>query len=399
MTSGIFLYLPFITCLFWIVLNLLVHKNDKAFRALEYALVIVGIASLTEIGIASGIEYVSFTSFFARQLLIPLIIPSVFMYFSILASPVMLRRQAQVWASIPMSLLLTEIILIMIFHPDTINSIITDSIQDGSQNRAIFLLKLCTYWIFYGILIVEAIMWAIFTVNATLKKKAHLQLYTSTSLFFFYAVMEVAIITTGTDSWFTAISCIVLSGVLFIFSYSGLYHGKNNLRWADVRSMRSHLIPPSFDWSDQQPDVHIEMIKAIETGTTDNKGNEEQFISQADEENLKARFEKLMVTEKLFLKQGIRVSDIATRLNTNRTYISKLVNETYDMSFSDYINNLRIEYSKQYLLTHTEVRQSDIASYLGFPNASAFNNIFKKKTGVTPKIWLVTNSQKYRQQL
>ena len=111
-----------------------------------------------------------------------------------------------------------------------------------------------------------------------------------------------------------------------------------------------------------------------------------------DEEYLKIKFEDLIITEKLFLRQGIRLSDIASMLETNRTYVSRLVNNTYDMSFSDYINTLRIDYAKQYLLNHRDAKQSDIATACGFPNASAFNNVFKKTTGVTPKIWLATQS-------
>ena len=112
----------------------------------------------------------------------------------------------------------------------------------------------------------------------------------------------------------------------------------------------------------------------------------------ADEENLRIRFEDLIVTEQLFLKQGIRISDIATMLETNRTYVSRLVNNTYNMSFSDYMNTLRIDYAEQYLMHHKDAKQSDIAEACGFPNASAFNNVFKKITGVTPKVWLATRS-------
>ena len=79
-------------------------------------------------------------------------------------------------------------------------------------------------------------------------------------------------------------------------------------------------------------------------------------------------------------------------LETNRTYVSRLVNNTYNMSFSDYINTLRIDYAEQYLMHNRDAKQSDIATACGFPNASAFNNVFKKITGVTPKIWLATRS-------
>ena len=55
-------------------------------------------------------------------------------------------------------------------------------------------------------------------------------------------------------------------------------------------------------------------------------------------------------------------------------------------------NTLRIDYAEQYLIHNKGAKQTDIAAACGFPNASSFNNIFKKITGVTPKIWLATRS-------
>ena len=54
--------------------------------------------------------------------------------------------------------------------------------------------------------------------------------------------------------------------------------------------------------------------------------------------------------------------------------------------------NELISDAEQYLLHHRDARQSDLAAACGFPNASAFNNVFKKITGVTPKKWLATKS-------
>ena len=106
-----------------------------------------------------------------------------------------------------------------------------------------------------------------------------------------------------------------------------------------------------------------------------------------DEDPLRNRFEELMKNELLFLRQGLKVTDVASMLKTNRTYISKLVNNTYHMSFSDFINTLRIDYAEQYLLHNRGAKQDEIAKSCGFPNASSFNSVFRKITGVTPKTW------------
>ena len=58
------------------------------------------------------------------------------------------------------------------------------------------------------------------------------------------------------------------------------------------------------------------------------------------------------------------------------------------------LNILRIDYAEQYILNHPEAKQAEIAQACGFLSASSFNNMFKKVTGLTPKMWLATGEGK-----
>lgn len=109
-----------------------------------------------------------------------------------------------------------------------------------------------------------------------------------------------------------------------------------------------------------------------------------------DEDSLTARFEQLVMGGKLFLRPSLTLVDVAERLHTNKTYVSKMVNNVYNLAFPDLINTLRIDYAEQFIITHRNARQQEIAEACGFQSASSFNNTFKKITGVTPKIWLAT---------
>lgn len=110
-----------------------------------------------------------------------------------------------------------------------------------------------------------------------------------------------------------------------------------------------------------------------------------------DDSSLSARFEHLMFKDQVFLTPGLTVFDVADKLKTNKTYISRLVNNNYGMSFPDFINSLRIDYAEQYILHNTNAKQKIVAEACGFPSASALNNTFKKITGLTPKVWLAQN--------
>lgn len=112
-----------------------------------------------------------------------------------------------------------------------------------------------------------------------------------------------------------------------------------------------------------------------------------------DEDSLMGRFEHLMMVEKIFLRNGLTLEEVADRLNSNKTYVSKMVNSTYNISFPELVNTLRIDYAEDYIVHHRDARQEDIARACGFPSASSFNNTFKRITGMPPRIWLATHDR------
>ena len=123
----------------------------------------------------------------------------------------------------------------------------------------------------------------------------------------------------------------------------------------------------------------------------------EQLLSTTTgtwDDSLVTRFQTLMLNEQLFLQPSLSLADVADRLRTNKTYVSKMVNNTYNLGFPELLNTLRIDYAEQYLLSHRDAKQEEVAKACGFLSASSFNNIFKKITGVTPKVWLVSFDNK-----
>ena len=87
---------------------------------------------------------------------------------------------------------------------------------------------------------------------------------------------------------------------------------------------------------------------------------------------------------KLFLYPNLKVSDLAARLYTNRSYIYHAINVEMDTTFSDYINGLRIDYASRLLEEHPELQINDVITKSGFTSSSAFYRNFKKFKGITP---------------
>lgn len=106
-----------------------------------------------------------------------------------------------------------------------------------------------------------------------------------------------------------------------------------------------------------------------------------------DEGSLVSRFQRLMTDDQLFLQPGLGLEEVAARLKSNKTYISKMVNQTYGIGFPEVLNILRVDYAQQYMLKHKDASQEEIARASGFLSASSFNTVFKRITGYTPKVW------------
>lgn len=79
----------------------------------------------------------------------------------------------------------------------------------------------------------------------------------------------------------------------------------------------------------------------------------------------------------------ISVEQIAGIYHISISYYSRLFNSICEMSFPEYVNNLRMEYAGN-LLRSTNLNVKEICVRAGFSNVSYFSTQFKKKYGVSP---------------
>lgn len=105
-------------------------------------------------------------------------------------------------------------------------------------------------------------------------------------------------------------------------------------------------------------------------------------------------FKQHMEKEQGFLNPMLTIEEIAHTLNTNRTYVSKLVNLYYGMPFRDYLNKLRLDYSKQLMADEPDASLEYIAVKSGFQSSTQFIRKFRETEGVTPTIWKQTLTMK-----
>ena len=99
--------------------------------------------------------------------------------------------------------------------------------------------------------------------------------------------------------------------------------------------------------------------------------------------------EKFFITKQLYLTPNLKIGDVAKSTGICRTYISNYINQTKGMSFSDYINSLRVEHAKNLLSSNVEnTKIATIATRSGFSSEQSFYRNFHKFTGMKPLEWV-----------
>lgn len=83
-------------------------------------------------------------------------------------------------------------------------------------------------------------------------------------------------------------------------------------------------------------------------------------------------------------KEKISLKDIENNLHVNPSYFSTLFKSEMGITFTDYLNSLKVDYAST-LLTSSNLNIVDISLSAGFDDQSYFTKVFRKIKGVTPK--------------
>ncbi|WP_298311997.1 helix-turn-helix domain-containing protein [uncultured Aquimarina sp.] len=100
--------------------------------------------------------------------------------------------------------------------------------------------------------------------------------------------------------------------------------------------------------------------------------------------------EKLEAQE-YFLKSECNLRTMAKKLKTNATYLSQTINTHKEKNFTEYINDLRIDYVLKRLKDDKKFRSfsiQSIASEIGYKSSYSLVKHFKAKTGINPSYYI-----------
>ena len=107
-------------------------------------------------------------------------------------------------------------------------------------------------------------------------------------------------------------------------------------------------------------------------------------IRTAKESELMQRVMKVMETDKPFLDENFSIHQLSSLVYTNKTTLSKAINNSTGMNFCQFVNDYRIRYSLDLMERDPKLKVFELSEKSGFHNQVSFGMAFKLKMGITP---------------
>lgn len=106
-----------------------------------------------------------------------------------------------------------------------------------------------------------------------------------------------------------------------------------------------------------------------------------------DDDELFHRFNDQVLKEKLYLNYNYGRDDYSRIMGVDKNRFAAIIKEYGGGNISTYLNNLRLEYSVQLLISNQEMSVKDVAARSAFPNSATYYRLFKEKYGISPNTY------------
>ena len=203
--------------------------------------------------------------------------------------------------------------------------------------------------------------------------------------------------------WIAACFCfyrqsVVINAVKSYFVEPSEDNAETNLDAAenDLDKATAHLEAAEVDQN--APHAHTQPENVAETVAEPQPVAEQPVEPEPEELKLQQeaafaeRMYLLFEKERVYLNPRLRLSELATLLGTNRTYLSQYFNQNCESTFYDFVNDYRIHHAKL-LLHSTDDTLETIAMNSGFNSLSTFRRAFVQREGMSPIEFRASNGK------
>ena len=375
------LFLPAAVCLFWIVTHFLVSRRTGTFWILtmlsvDLMLFFVSDALYATPGIAPDrLVYSNLVTLLTG----PSVLPLIWMYIDRLRHGRRPRPVQYLWVVVPVALAVGTLTIIEVLGNKAIADFLNDLYTNGPSASSAYRNTLTWHFylwssVFFRVVIgIELALGLVYILRFIIRNKAYpsdlwnylfrgkpisvaeLQIY---NLFLpgLFVLSKAVIFKSqlAISPWIAVSQAIVVTVGYYIFGYTALFGEKAKI----TRIQASHVMSYNYNKTTKGPviEMMIENLmdeaskealirtqerlgKKLRPESASPHGDDIEDIKKkiqaveagAWDDSLLSRFQHLMLTEQLFLQPSLSLGDIAARLHTNKTYVSKLVNNTYNI--------------------------------------------------------------------
>jgi AraC-like DNA-binding protein len=111
----------------------------------------------------------------------------------------------------------------------------------------------------------------------------------------------------------------------------------------------------------------------------------DEFIDDKIPAKLRDYLISLFEKELLYLNKDLTIFDVTERLGTNRTYVSRIINNEFGLNFATFVNNYRVDHAKRLMQDGKYTHLEEISELSGFGSINSLYRAFllKEKISIT----------------
>ncbi len=161
---------------------------------------------------------------------------------------------------------------------------------------------------------------------------------------------------------------VVFSVMLFLIGLLGNMQGDVKIDVQnDTHNSAHETVPPP-----ERPPVPAD--------AADKKNSPVRKETMAEEsypEKLMDGMENIFREKMIFRNPDLKIWDVCNMLGTNRTYVSKIINNHFNRNFCNHVNYYRVEYAKKLLYENRRLTNEEVADLSGFGSVNSLYRAFR----------------------